>query len=79
VANRSHGEKTEKECIKEFFVRGREITLPDGDQGFFLRYSKSGKAHAVVQAGTIQHPRGNLKMVSMKSLEDKNISKYWSC
>lgn len=60
---------TSKE-IRAFFIRGREITLADGQDGVFLECCKGTRDQAWVLVGGLNGPK---RVDSMKALVDKNI------
>jgi len=61
---------------KEFFVRGRNVTLPDGDLGVFIEWV--GTFQAKVFRGTIAESRSGVSLVMKNALLDVNQDKYYN-
>ena len=62
-------------AAKQFFVRGRECTLPDGDIGVFVEWI--GKFQAKVFRGTLKQDRSGVFLVKKDDLLDINQDNYY--
>jgi hypothetical protein len=60
-----------KEQIKDFFVRGRKVMLPDADQGMFLEFRKE---MAICIRG--EHGEGKTLSCSKEALIERNLGEW---